>query len=149
MKKVLLAVFAFISLTGLAFGQVPANVGVSTVTGIPITASSGNVAAATATATLAANADARRTSYICGFAATAGGATAAATVNLTVTNVITGTMTYNYGAQAGAGIPTAPLVVQFSPCIPATGPSTTIVVSMPSLGTGNTNASVNAWGFQR
>ena len=100
-------------------------------------------------ATLAANSDARKITYICGFAATAGGATAASTVNLTVMNIVTGTMTYNYGANTGAGVPTAPLVVQFNPCLPATGPSTTIDVSMPSLGTGNTNASVNAWGLQR
>jgi hypothetical protein len=27
--------------------------------------------------------------------------------------------------------------------------NTTIVVSMPSLGSGNTNATVSAWGYQR
>ncbi len=111
-----------------------------------ITASSGNVAAATATATLAAAA--AKTTFICGFTATGGGATAAAVVNLTVTNGVSGTMTYTFGAQAGAGVPTPPLVVQFNPCVPANAINTTIVVSMPSLGTGNTNAAVNAWGFQ-
>src|SRR5262245_46332000 len=148
MKRLFLSLAWFLALDGYAFAQVPSVVG-STVQGIPISASSGNVAAATATATLAANSDARKITYICGFAATAGGATAASTVNLTVMNIVTGTMTYNYGANTGAGVPTAPLVVQFNPCLPATGPSTTIVVSMPSLGTGNTNASVNAWGLQR
>jgi|RhiMetdeSRZDD1v2_1073273.scaffolds.fasta_scaffold165827_3 hypothetical protein len=148
MKRFWLAIAFAISLAGPALAQTP-TIGVSTVQGIPITAMSGNVAAATATATLAANSDARKITYICGFAATSGGATSAAVVNLTVTNVITGTQTYTYGANTGAGVPTAPLVVQFSPCLPATGPSTTIVVSMPSLGAGNTNASVNAWGFQR
>src|SRR6478752_7183298 len=44
--------------------------------GTMITASSGNVAAATATATLAAVGN--KTTFICGFAATGGGATAAA-----------------------------------------------------------------------
>jgi hypothetical protein len=114
--------------------------------GTMITASSGNVAAATATATLAAVGN--KTTFICGLAATGGGATAAAVVNLTVTNVVTGTMTYTFGANTGAGVPTAPLVVQFNPCVPANATNTTIVVSMPSLGTGNTNAAVNAWGFQ-
>jgi len=147
-KRILFGIALAISLAGSAFAQVPSNQGVATVPGIPISASSGNVVAATATATFAAG-RANRFTYICGFAATAGGATAAATVNLTVTNFVTGTMTYNYGAQTGAGVPTAPLVVNFTPCLPANAVNTTIVVSMPSLGTGNTNAAVNAWGYQR
>ena len=49
-----------------------------------------------------------------------------------------------FGANAGAGVPTTPLSVQFNPCLPANAANTAIVVSMPSLGTGNTNASVNA-----
>jgi len=112
-----------------------------------ITASSGNVAAATATATLAAVAG--KTTFICGFQATAGGATAAAVVTGTITNIITGTMSWTYGANTGAGVPTAPLVVPFNPCVPANAVNTTIVVSMPSLGAGNTNATVSAWGYQR
>jgi hypothetical protein len=147
MNRIFLAIAFVISFVGLACAQVP-SIAVSTTQGIPITASSGNVAAATATATLAAG-GASRITYICGFAATAGGATAAATVNLTVTNTVTGTMTYTYGANTGAGVPTAPLVVQFNSCLPANAANTTIVVSMPSLGTGNTNAAVNAWGYQR
>jgi hypothetical protein len=113
---------------------------------VAISAASGNVAAATATATLAASPG--TTTYICGFSATGGGSTAAAVVNLTVTNVVTGTLTYTFGANTGAGVPTAPLVVPFVPCVPANAQNTTIVVSMPSLGTGNTNAAVNAWGYQ-
>jgi hypothetical protein len=147
LKRFWFGIAFFVALAGAAFAQVP-GIPVATVQGIPITASSGNVAAATATATLAAG-GANRTTYICGFAATSGGATAAAVVNLTVTNIVTGTMSYTYGANTGAGVPTAPLVVQFNPCLPANAANTTIVVSMPSLGTGNTNAAVNAWGFQR
>ena len=78
-----------------------------------------------------------------------GAAGAAAVVTLTVTNLAGGTMSFTYGANTGAGVPTAPLVVPFSPCLPANAVNTTIVVSMPSLGTGNTNATVSAWGFQR
>jgi hypothetical protein len=48
-------------------------------------------------------------------AATAGGATAAAVVNLTVTNVVTGTLTYIFGANTGVGVPSVPLVVQYNP----------------------------------
>jgi hypothetical protein len=111
-----------------------------------ISASSGNVAAGVATATLAAAAG--KTTYIAGFTCTSGGATAAATVNVTVSNTIGGTLTFNHGAQAGAGVPSAPLVVIFDPPIPANALNTAIAVSMPSLGAGNTNAAVNAWGYQ-
>jgi hypothetical protein len=136
----------------LALGLAPASAQqvppTGTVPGIPISASSGNVAAATATATLAAG-GVNRITYICGLQATAGGATAAAVVTLTVTNLVTGTMSFTYGANTGAGVPTAPLVVPFTPCLPANAANTTIVVAMPSLGTGNTNATVSAWGYQR
>lgn len=115
--------------------------------GVQITASSGNVAAAPATATLAAAVG--KVSYICGFAITSSGSTAAAVVNGTISNVIGGTMTFTYASVAGATLANAPLVVPFSPCIPAATPNTTIAVSLPSLGAGNTNASVNAWGYQR
>jgi hypothetical protein len=114
--------------------------------GTPITTSSGNVAAATATATLPAVAS--KTTYICGFTATGGGATAAATVNLTVTNIVTGTMTYNFGVPAGVDAPATALNVVFNPCMPANAIGTTIVVSMPSLGAGNAHASINASGYQ-
>ena len=148
MKRLWLALALCASLLVPASAQVPANQGVTTVPGIPITASSGNVAAATATATLAAS-GAKRITYICGFAATSGGATAAAVVNLTITNLVTGTATYTYGAVTGVGVPSPSLVVPFSPCLPANSANTTIVVSMPSLGSGNTNATVSAWGYQR
>lgn len=166
MKRLRLGiVFALTLGVGVAFAQVPPTgtgpngwlnaiynqLGGSATSAGPITtitAASGNVAAAVATATLAAG-GASKTTFICGFTATGGGATAAAVVNLTVTNVITGTMTYTFGANTGAGVPSAPLVVQFNPCVPANAANTTIVVSMPSLGAGNTNAAVNAWGYQR
>jgi hypothetical protein len=111
-----------------------------------ITASSGNVAAATAAATLAAVAG--KTTYITGFAITGTGATGALAVSVTVTGVITGTMTYTYAAAAGAAVENTPLVVQFPYPIPASTTNTTIVVSCPTLGTGNTNNTANAYGFQ-
>jgi hypothetical protein len=137
----LLAAVCWFATIGAAFAQVPL------APGVDITASSGNVAAATATATLAAAVG--KVTYICGLQATAGGATAAAVVTLTVANIAGGTMSLTYGGNTGAGVPTAPLVVPFNRCIPANAPNTTIVVSMPSLGAGNTNATVSAWGYQR
>lgn len=115
--------------------------------GVQITASSGTVAAGTATATLAAATG--KVTYICGFAITSTGSTAAAVVAPTVTGIITGTMTFAYASVAGATLSNQPLIVPFAECMPASAPNTTIVVSMPTLGAGNTNATVNAWGYQR
>ena len=112
----------------------------------PITAASGNVAAATAAATLAAVAG--KTTYITGFTVTGSGATAGLPVNVTVTNTITGTLTYTYAAAAGVLVANVPLNVTFPAPLPANAVNTTIVVSCPTLGTGNTNNTVNAYGFQ-
>lgn len=112
----------------------------------PITAASGNVAAATATATLAGTPG--KTTYICGFAITSTGSTAAAVVSPTVTGTITGTLTFTYASVAGATLANQSLIVPFNPCVPASAVNTGIAVALPSLGAGNTNATVNAWGFQ-
>jgi hypothetical protein len=114
--------------------------------GTQVAASSGNVAAAVATATLPA-VSANRTNYLTGFDVTAGGATAGAIVNLTITGLLGGTRTYAYAAPTGAAVGANPLVVLFDPPLPASAANTAIVVSMPSLGAGNTNACVNAQGF--
>lgn len=128
-------------LAGPADAQVPVpNV-------VQVGSSSGNVAAATATATLPAAVG--KVTYLCKFTATAGGATAAATVNLTVTGVIGGTQTYNFSAATGVDAPSPPLVVPFVPCLSASAPNTAIVVSMPTLGAANAHAAINADGFQR
>lgn len=111
-----------------------------------ITAASGNVAAASAVATLAGVAS--KTTYITGFQITAGGATGAALVTATVTGVITGTLSYTFAAPAGATLGATPLVIDFPVPVPASAVNTAIVVTLPSLGTGNTNATVVATGFQ-
>jgi hypothetical protein len=113
---------------------------------ISVSNSSGTVAAATATATLPATPG--RYTYICGFSITSSGSTAAAVVAATVTSVVGGTMTYTYTSVAGATLANTPLIVAFTPCLPATAANTTIPVSIPSLGSGNTNTTVTAWGFQ-
>lgn len=141
--RFVLAALAFLFLSGIPAGaQSPLPL-----QGVQITASSGNVAAAAATATLPAATG--KVTYICGFMVTSSGSTAAAVVSGTVTNVIGGTMTFTYSSVAGATLANAPLVVPFSPCMSATAPNTTIPVSLPSLGAGNTNATVSAWGYQR
>jgi hypothetical protein len=114
--------------------------------GTPITATSGNIAAATATATLAAVSN--QTTYISGFQITGSGAAAGLPVICTVTGVVGGPLSYIYSAAAGVLVENTPLIVQYDPPIPATAVNVAIVVSCPTLGSGNTNNSVNAQGFQ-
>lgn len=113
---------------------------------IPITATSGNQANAVATATLAAAAG--KTTYITGFEVTGTGATGVLIVIATVTNTVSGTMSYTYVFVAGVTTANTPLSIQFTKAIPANAPNTTIVVSCPASGLGGTNNVVNAHGYQ-
>jgi hypothetical protein len=114
--------------------------------GVAITADSGNKANTVATATLAAAAG--KTTYIIGFSVTASGATAALVVTVTLTGVITGTKNYTFVFPAGATVAAAPLVISFAKPIPASAVNTAIAVSCPASGTGGTNCTVTAEGFQ-
>lgn len=109
-------------------------------------ASSGNVAAGTAAASFAAASDVLN--YLSGFTVTGGGATGASVVNLTVSGLLGGTQTYAVAVPAGATLGISPLVVQFPEPIQATARNTAISVSLPTLGAGNTNASVNIYGYR-
>lgn len=109
------------------------------------TQSSGNVAAAVATATLAGVA--AKTTYISGFAVTGSGATAGSVVSITITGLLGGTATYTLAVVAGATLGNTPLILQFVPAMPASAVNTSIVVSCPSLGAGNTNNAVVATGY--
>lgn len=114
--------------------------------GVQITNSSGNVANASAVATLAAAAG--KTTYLTSYTITGGGATAASIVNATIANVVGGTMTLNVIVPAGATLGITPLIVVFLEPVPATAVNTAIVLTLPALGAGNTNAAVTATGFQ-
>lgn len=119
-------------------------------TGAPATqvvASSGNVAAATATATLAASAT--KTTYITGFEVTGLGATAGLGPVLTITGLLGGTISYVVGVPAGVTVPLTPLIVQFPQPLAGSAINTAIVVSVPTFGSGNTAACVTAHGFQQ
>lgn len=112
----------------------------------PITNSSGNVANSNAVATLAAAVG--KTTYITGFEITAGGATTGALVTVTVVGPVTGTMSYTFAAPTGATVGAEPLIVEFPVAIPASATNTAIVVTLPALGSGNTNATAVAHGYQ-
>jgi len=111
----------------------------------PINATSGDVAAAVAAATLAAASG--KTTYIAGFTFTSTGSTSAATVDITVTDG-TWTVTFVQVSVAGAATANQMLNIHFPYPLPASAANTTIVASAPSLGTGNLHACMNAYGFQ-
>ncbi len=110
-----------------------------------VTYSSGNVANAAANATVPAVA--ARTGYLTGIEITGAGATAGGVVLATITGLLGGTVTYNIVVPTGATTSITPLVVEWNPPLPAAAVNTAIVVSLPALGAGNTNASTVAHGF--
>lgn len=108
--------------------------------------SSGNVANAAATVTLAAAASV--TTYITGFQCTAAGATAPLVVTATVTGLIGGVQSHTFVFPTGATVVAEPLIVTFPTPVPASAANTAIVVSLPAGGAGNTNATCSAQGFR-
>lgn len=111
-----------------------------------LSSASGNVANASAVATLAGAAGA--TTYVSGLLISGAGATAASVVTATVTGLIGGTMSITVAVPAGAAVGIAPIYVDFNPPLPASAVNTSIVLTLPALGAGNTNASVSAWGYR-
>lgn len=114
--------------------------------GTSVAASSGNVANGAAVATLPAVAN--RTTFIAGFSLTASGATVGLAVVVTITGLLSGTLSYIFTAATGATVGSTPFQILFDPPLPASAVNIPIVVTMPALGAGNTNAAANAHGFQ-
>lgn len=111
----------------------------------PIIGKSGNVANGSAAATLTGTAT--TTVYLAGFEITGSGAVAGLPVTVTVTGLLGGTIQYTYAFAAGVLLSNAPLVVPFSPPLPAAAVNTPIVVTCPAGGTGTTNNTVTAHGY--
>lgn len=117
---------------------------------LPVVATSGNVTAAIATATLPSATG--KTTYISGFQVTGAGATAPSVVDVTVGNIGgpggPTVLHYELTVATGATVANNPLAVTFNPPLPANGPGVSISVVCPSLGAGSTNNCVNAIGYQ-
>jgi hypothetical protein len=111
----------------------------------PVIKTSGNVAAAVATATLPAVSG--KTNYLTGFDITSSGSTAAAVVLAALTGLLGGTINYVYATVAGATLANPTLSVRFDIPLPASAANTAISLSLPTLGAGNTNAVVNLYGY--
>lgn len=111
----------------------------------PVNASSGNVANAATTATLAGAAGVF--TWLTGFEVTGAGATAASVILVTVTGAQGGTLTYVLVVPAGATTSITPLVVEPPAPIRSSAVNTNVVVNVPAFGAGNTNAAVTAHGY--
>jgi len=109
------------------------------------TGASGNVANASAVATLAAVA--AKTNYVTGFQLTASGATGALVVNATLAGLITGTQTFTFVFPAGVAVAAQPLSVAFPAPVPSSAVNTAITLTLPASGAGGTNAAANIQGF--
>lgn len=73
------------------------------------------------------------------------GATAGSAIALTMVGLLGGTLTIQVGIPAGATVPFHQSF-RFNPPLQASAVATNIVVTAPSYGTGNTAASINAYG---
>ncbi len=85
-----------------------------------------------------------------GFDLTGGGATAASTISVTVTGLQAGTLAWQVLVPAGAGNTNSSnlnFTVRPPSPLPTSGTNSAITVNVPSLGAGNTNVSVTAYGF--
>lgn len=87
------------------------------------------------------------TNYLTGFEITSGGATAAALALVTIVGLLGGTLTYVLGVVAGVAAANAPLLVTFNPPLPASAVNTAITLTVPALGSGNTQAAIVMHGF--
>lgn len=123
------------------FPYVPSMSAISEAT--PLVASSGDVAAATATATLTGVAG--KTTYLHGFDITGTGATAGVGVACTVTGILGGTITFDFAVIAGVTLNNA-ASFRFPFHLPSSAVNTNLVVSCPSFGAGNLHAAVTAYG---
>jgi hypothetical protein len=111
-----------------------------------VSCATGNVAASTATCTMPATTG--KFTYVTGFDITGSGATLGSAVTCTLTNTDSGTHSYTFVAIAGALLADNPLVRSFSPPLKATASNTAPVLSCPSLGAGNTNTTINMYGYE-
>lgn len=137
---------SLIALVKGLLSSIRSKVGVYPVGATPIRGASGNVANASAVATLAGTSG--KTTYIAGFAFTFAGATAASNITVVVSGTLGGSLTYVVTVPAGATVAGRELVVNFEHPYPASATNTAIVVTAAAAGSGNTHAAAVATGFQ-
>lgn len=146
MKRIALVALLFAGAVASANAQVTRE---SLVAGAVVTASSGDVAAAVATATLAAPLATGGISpagawYVTGIEVTGNQATAAASVVCTITGLVGGTMTLDVPTTVIA-TPMTPIVINWPGGLQG-NTGTAIVFSCPSMGSGNLHAAISVHG---
>jgi hypothetical protein len=90
-----------------------------------------------------------RVTYLEGFDVTGGGATGASIVEISTTG-LANNLKFEMNVAAGATAAVnaqGGLFIRFPTPIPSSATNTNIVVTLPSLGSGNTNASITVYGF--
>lgn len=109
--------------------------------------SSGNVANASAVATMAAVSG--KTNYVCDIQVTGAGSTAGAAVSVTLTGLAEGTKTFTFTAPVGVLVAAYPINLSFPACKAASAVNTAITLTVPATGSGNTNTTANIGGYNQ
>lgn len=112
---------------------------------VKVLATSGNVAAGVAAATIPAVPG--KLNYITGFSVTGTGATVGQAVVITVTGLSGGTITFTIASVTGATVANAAFNYEFPAPVPASAINTAIAVSCATLGAGSTNNVTNIFGY--
>ena len=144
MKKILgwVILIAVVALASFASRSAALSPQISAPQYVASITSSGSVAAATCTCTVPANAT--KLVYLEGFDITSSGSTAGTVVTVTVTGS-GATQSYTYTSIAGVALANPVLSIRFPTPIPTSAVNTSFVISMPTLGAGNTNATIVAY----
>lgn len=88
-----------------------------------------------------------KTNFVSGIEITSTGATAGGVVQATISGVIGGPIPYVFAVPAGATLGAQPLVIEFNPPLPATGPNVAVALNVPAVGAGATNTTACIHGY--
>ena len=99
--------------------------------------------------TLTQPAQAGKTNYCTGFEVTGAGATGASIVTVTLASGGTTVGNWSVTIPAGATTTITPLIVEFTSPFVGSAPGQNMVLTVPSFGAGNTNASATMHGYSQ
>jgi len=95
------------------------------------------------------SAEVGRTNFCSQITFSTSGATAGSVIDVSLTNVIGGTMHFAYNVPTGATTAGAIVVIPFNPPIPATGTNTIINLTVPANGAGGVQQTATIQGFSQ
>lgn len=102
--------------------------------------------AANASLTRTVDAVVGRVHYVTGFDISIGGATAGSLKLVTLAGLTGGTQTFVLAVPTGVALGST-LCVRFPQAIPSSAANTAVVLTVPALGAGSTNANANLYGY--